>query len=188
LVARAYCDRHDSSVTVRSKSTTVPPVTNGSLSPKCPRGSEAVSGGFTSDPANPTGLTAYAYTSKRTGHRAWTASFVNPDQDNPHSATAFAYCEKHGPKLVTGSESRDVQLNATVTATAKCPPGAKIFSGGYRSTFTQVTPVVSFALPFASRRASGDRWKVSSIGLTARSAPAKGTVTSTETALAYCET
>src|SRR4051794_6495308 len=39
LVAYAYCDQHDRSVAVRSKSTTVDPGGHASLTPKCPRGS-----------------------------------------------------------------------------------------------------------------------------------------------------
>src|SRR5881392_999828 len=60
LVAYAYCDKHDPSVRLRSKTTMVSAGGHTSLTPKCPRGSEAVSGGFESDAPEADGLTAFA--------------------------------------------------------------------------------------------------------------------------------
>jgi hypothetical protein len=184
LVAYAYCDKHDPSVTVRSKSSTVDPGGHASLSPKCPRGSEAVSGGFQSDAptAGTEELTNFAYTSKRSGDRAWKIAVLNPDMSS-HAVKAFAYCEKHGPTLVTRSASKKVSLGQTASITAKCPKGTKPFSGGYESTFQQSGMGFTSSLAFTSKRTSKD-WKVSTIAVVVESPPTK----STEQAFAYCAT
>lgn len=193
LVAHVYCDKHDPGVTVESKSTTVDPGEHATLTPKCQGGREAVSGGHTSDPADPRGFTAYANASRRAGDQGWKVTFQNPDPQNAHDVTAFAYCEKNAPKLVQARGSDDVApVENTATATAKCPKGTEIFSGGYKSTFTESGGAVGYALPFSSDRAKGDKWKVSAIGITVSTAPAalrRGTTTGIrETAIAYCTT
>ncbi len=187
LNAYAYCDKHDPRVSVRSESTTVDPGAHAALTPKCPKGSEAVSGGFQSDePTSPEGLTAFAYTSKRSGDRVWKVAVQNVDSANSHSVKAFAYCEKHGPDLVTraAEEKVDPSTSNTVTITPKCPKGSNIFSGGYKSTFVQKGIGLNFNIAYTSKRSKGDKWKVSAIGVALNSTSTK----SAETALAYCAT
>jgi hypothetical protein len=185
VVAYAYCDKHDPGVTVKSKSTTVSPGAHAGLTPKCGRASEAVSGGFQSDaPDNAPdsdGLTAYAYTSKRAGERGWKVAVQNPDSAS-HKVTAFAYCEKHGPDLTARKASVEMNAMGTKTVAAKCPKGASVFSGGYASTFEGSSNSSKFALAYASKRATGNKWKVSAIHVVVN-ATASGT---TETAFVYC--
>jgi hypothetical protein len=180
-------------MTVREESGTVDPEGRLTLTPRCPRGREAVSGGNTTDPANEEGFTAYANVSKRAGDRGWKVTFQNPDSANAHAVTAFAFCEKHAPKLVDSKDSDDVApVGQTAEATAKCPKGTDIFSGGYRSTFADSGNAVAYALPFASQRRAGDKWRVSAIGVSIATAPASGTkgvlAAISETAIAYCTT
>jgi hypothetical protein len=183
LVAYAYCDKHDPSVSVETRTTTVAGGGHATLTPKCPRGREAVSGGFESDTPGSDGFTNFAYTSKRSGDRAWKTAVLNPDM-SPHGVRAFAYCEKHGPNLVSRSASKKVSLLNTTSITAKCPKGAKAFSGGYKSTFTQSSNETSTSIAFTSKRSGDQRWKVSTIGVALN-----GTATPpTETAIAYCAT
>jgi hypothetical protein len=181
LVAYAYCDKHDPSVTVRSKSMMVDSLAHASVTPKCRRGSEAVSGGFQQDAPGSEGFINLAYTSKRSGDRGWKVSVINPDSV-AHSVTAFAYCEKHGPDLVTRAASDDFQPIGALKIAAKCPSGAKVFSGGYRSSFNQSGNELSFGVPYTSKRSSGEKWKVSALR-----AVLNGTGTrTTETAIVYC--
>jgi hypothetical protein len=185
LVAYAYCDKHDPSVKVRSESTTVDAGGHASLSPKCPRGSEAVSGGFQSDAPTPgtEELTNFAYTSKRSGARAWKIAVLNPDMSS-HKVKAFAYCEKHAPNLVSSSASKQVSPLNTATVTAKCPKGSKAFSGGYKSTFEQSGMGLASSVAFTSKRSGDGSWKVSAIGVVLDSS----TTPQTEKAIAYCAT
>jgi hypothetical protein len=183
LVTYAYCDQHDPSIAVRSKSTTVDGGAHASLTPKCPQGREAVSGGFQSDTPDTEGLTDYAYTSKRVGKQAWKIAVLNPDM-SPHNVQAFAYCEKHAPNLVSRSAQTKTPLEKTTTITAKCPKGAKAFSGGYKSTIAQAGTELQASLAFTSKRSGGRNWKVSALPvLVVAQAP-----TPTETAIAYCAT
>jgi hypothetical protein len=171
-------------VTVRSESSTVDPGGHASLSPKCPRGSEAVSGGFDSDAptAGTEELTNFAYTSKRSGDRAWKIAVLNPDMSS-HAVEAFAYCEKNGPTLVTSTASKKVPSLGTASITAKCPKGSKPFSGGYKSTFEQSGMGLDSSLAFTSKRSS-NAWKVSTIAIVLNSSPTPPT----EKAIAYCAT
>jgi hypothetical protein len=183
LVAFAYCDKHDPSVTVRSKSVTVDGGGHASLAPKCPRGSEAVSGGFESDTPASNGLTDYAYTSKRAGERAWKIAVLNPDMSS-HDVRAFAYCEKHGPNLVSRSASRKVSLGKTATIIATCPKGSHPFSGGYKSTFTGSGAQIASSVAFTSKRQGFRRWKASAIAVVVNGQAERPT----ETAIVYCAT
>jgi hypothetical protein len=183
LVAYAYCDKHDPSVTVRSRATMVAAQGNASLTPKCRRGSEAVSGGLESDAPQADGLTPYAYMSQRVGNRGWKVAVHNLASD-PHAVAAFAYCEKHGPNLVTRTASKDFGVHPTATATAKCPKGASMFSGGYKSTFSHSATAFDYGLPYTSKRSAGDKWKVAAIRVVINTA---GTGAA-ETAIAYCAT
>jgi hypothetical protein len=183
LVAYAYCDKHDPSVAVRSKSATVDGGGHASLTVNCRRGSEAVSGGFQSDTPDTTGLTDYAYTSKRVGKQAWKVALLNPDMSS-HKVRAFAYCEKHAPDLVSRSASKTLSTTpggTTATITAQCPRGAAAFSGGYKSTSSEVDTGLDAGLAYTSKRSGGD-WKVSAILVSVKGPP------ETETAIAYCVT
>ena len=184
LVAYAYCDKHKPAVEVRSRATTVDAGSHASLNAKCPRGSEAVSGGFQSKAPATKGLTDYAYTSKRVGKQAWKVAVLNPDQMNPHQVQVFAYCEKHGPNLESRSAQEKTPPGETSTITAKCPREAKAFSGGYKSTSTEVDTELQASLAFTSKRSGGRNWKVSALPVLV----AVGAPTPTETAIVYCET
>jgi hypothetical protein len=185
LVAYSYCDTRDPRVTVRSESTTVDPGGHATLTPKCARGREAVSGGFQSDqPTSSEGFTAFAYTSMRSGDRVWKVAVANVDSANSHSVDAFAYCEKHGPDLVTRGAEEKVGHAPTVTITPSCPKGSKIFSGGYKSTFSDSGGGMDFNIAYTSKRNAGKKWKVSAIAVALNTTSTK----SAETALAYCAT
>ncbi|MGE5236590.1 MAG: hypothetical protein ACM3O7_09595 [Acidobacteriota bacterium] len=183
LVAYAYCDKHDPSVSVRGDSTTVDGGGHASLEPTCPHGSEAVSGGFQSDTPGTDGLTDYAYASKRVGDQAWKIAVLNPDMSS-HKVRAFAYCEKRPPNLVSQSASKKVSLGTTPTISAKCPKGSKAFSGGYQSTLAQSGTEIDTSLAFTSKRSSGQSWKVSAIAVSINGPAAPPT----EKAIVYCAT
>ena len=118
LVAYAYCDKHEPSVEVRSRATTVD--AGIAREPQCQVPARK-RGGLRRIPVQgpaTKGLTDYAYTSKRVGKQAWKIAVLNPDQMNPHKVQVFAYCEKHGPNL----ESRSAQ--------EKTPPGEDLHDHG----------------------------------------------------------
>jgi hypothetical protein len=183
LFSYAYCDKRDPSVTVLSDVAIVPPGGHATLAPSCQSQREAVSGGFVADPPDTNGFTDYAYTSMRSGERAWKVGVLNPDMTTKHRVRAIVYCEKKGPKLVTRSASETVSIARplkTATLSAKCPSGKKPFSGGYESTITQSSRGVQAGLAFTSRRAAHRSWQVSAAPVVVQGQAPK------ETAFVYC--
>jgi hypothetical protein len=182
LFSYVYCDSHEPGLVVETNTDTILASSNGSVTAKCPRGSEAVSGGFQSPSGGFLAKTLFAYGSKRVGDRKWTVSVVSNDPMNDHKLKAFAYCDRRQPGLVTRSKNGTVTGVQKVSLTPKCPNGAQAFSGGYDSTLdtTKNPPATAFA--FTSRRASSSSWRVSAVG------NGDNTNTATETAFVYCKT
>jgi hypothetical protein len=181
LFSYVYCDRHEPGLVVASKSNSIPASDHGSATAKCPRGTEAVSGGFRSPKAGPDAETLFAFTSKRVGDRKWKVAVGNNDSTDAHKLKAFAYCDKHQPGLVTRSKDRTLAGGDKLSLSPKCPNGRRAFSGGYASTIDPATDTAGFA--FTSRRDSKSSWKVSAFG----NGGGMAMTTSTETALVYCK-
>jgi hypothetical protein len=186
IIAYAYCDKHDPSLKVATDSAIVASRGHATLTPKCPKSHEAVSGGFQSDApqAGTEQFTDLAYTSKRAGDSGWKISVVNPDPLS-HKVDAFAYCEKHAPKLVSRSASKNVPLADTASVSAKCPQGGKVVSGGYKSTFDGSDTGFVTSIAFTSKRSKDQSWKVSAIGA---ALSASQTSPPKEKAIVYCTT
>jgi hypothetical protein len=179
FVTYAYCDKHEPGLSVKSKADMIQSFSNGSVTARCPSGSEAVSGGFHSPKGGPTGQTLFAYASKRVGDRKWRVSVVSNDGMNANKLTVFAYCDKRQPGLVSRSKQTTVTAGDSVSLTVRCKNGGEPFSGGYESTLDTTTGVDT-AFAFTSRRTSSSTWKVSAFGNA-------GGTTPTVTAFAYCK-
>jgi hypothetical protein len=175
LDAYAVCDTRSPGLLIRSKTRTVGPGgTKRADSPgvrtlvaKCPKGSEAVSGGFSSPDARAKGRkAAYAFTSKRVRKRGWKVRAANNDFQNQRKIKAYAYCAKHEPGLDVETKHVTVPPGNKATLDIGCRHGEKPLSGGYASTYSpgsgMSTPIAAFA--FTSRPISGDRWRVSAFG------------------------
>jgi hypothetical protein len=181
LDAYAVCDTHSPGLLIRSKTRTVGPGGTKRADPpgvrtlvaKCPKGSEAVSGGFSSPDARAAGRkAAYAFTSKRVRKRGWKVRAANNDFQNQRKIKAYAYCAKHEPGLDVETKHVTVPPGNKATLDVGCRQGEKPLSGGYASTYApgadMSPPIAAFA--FTSRPISGDRWRVSAFG---EGAPAK---------------
>jgi hypothetical protein len=180
MFSYAYCDKHQPNLAVAKKTTTIASNENGSAVAKCPRGSEAFSGGWRS-PKKVTGDNAFfAFTSKRAGDRKWKVTAFNDDDNNPHKLKVFAYCDKRQPGLVERSKSTTVGGGVKTSLAPKCPNGRQAVSGGFESA-TVNTPFDA-AFTFASRRTSQSTWKTSAYG---NGDPATD---SPITAFVYCNT
>jgi hypothetical protein len=178
FVAYVYCDTHEPGLSTRSKTKTIAAFANGTVTVRCPTGTEAVSGGFEDERAGVNIETTVPYTSERVGTRAWKVEVLNADQANPHPATAFAYCDARRPGLVARTMQANLNAGQTNTLDVECRHGAKPFSGGFASSFVAATRNAGF--PFTSRRLPGGLWRVSAVGN-------GSTGSSTETAIAYCK-
>jgi hypothetical protein len=180
MFSYAYCDTHEPNLAVATKTRTIAGAANGSTAATCPRGSEAVSGGWQS-PKNVTGDDAFfAFTSKRLSDRKWKVTAFNDDSTNAHNLKVFAYCDKRQPGLTERSKSTTVALGVKTSLDVNCPKGRQAVSGGFQSA--AVDQPFDAAFTFTSRRMSPSTWRTSSYG--------NGTSTTDRpiTALAYCKT
>jgi hypothetical protein len=128
LTTFVYCDKSRSRL--KEKSSVVPfdsETTTASATAKCRRGSEAISGGFSSDPQFPPNAVAL----RRDGKRRWTASAINPGSTG--TFTAFAYCDKSEPGLKARSTTVAIGNFEPGSATTKCKRGTELVSGGFSS-------------------------------------------------------
>ncbi len=96
LTVFAYCDKGQPGLVERSKSTKVAGGVATSLAPKCPKGLQAVSGGFESKELTPGQAdAAFTFGSRRTSGATWrTAAYGNGKSTEKSPITAFAYCKK----------------------------------------------------------------------------------------------
>jgi hypothetical protein len=158
------------SLTTASKTVTVAPEADGSTSARCPSGSEVVSGGFSApgfDPTATTGPAILLFASHRDGDRNWDVAGHNFHQSTPSPAAtepgsgqlaAYAYCDKHDPKLVVRSKSTTVQALSIGSVEVDCPTGTEAVSGGFSSP---AGGPLGTNFPYTSKRASPGSWKVS---------------------------
>jgi hypothetical protein len=171
-VGYAYCDTRKPGLSGKSDTVSIPPLSNGSATATCPRGSEAVSGGFSG--FGPLDSAVFPYTSKRVGDRSWKVVGRNSDQNNAEDLKAFAYCDKHEPGLDAKSAHVSVPDQTARSVTAKCGHGKSAYSGGYAGQ------VDSNNGPFAfkSKKSKGGDWSAAAEGN--RTGPGRFTV------FAYC--
>jgi hypothetical protein len=114
----------------KAQTTTVAPTTVGSATAKCKRGTKAVSGGFASpySPGSDEFGSLIPQESHRQGARRWVAAAYDLGL-NPGELTAFANCRDE--KLKARSASIAIEPGEGGTASAKCPKGTRVLSGGF---------------------------------------------------------
>jgi hypothetical protein len=175
-----YCDRHEPGLKAKSKETTLAPGELGSATARCPRESEAVSGGFSNpDFGNFVSPSAdiMPSTSKRVGGRSWKATGYNRG-DADGTFVALAYCDKHQPGLSTRSKDVSILSEETGSVTAKCPKGRGAVAGGFDGHAIDTIPIGSRgAFTYTSKRRITRGWKAS----------AQAFGDSTLTSYAYCK-
>src|SRR5436190_17261121 len=132
----------------------------GTLSPKCPRGSEAVSGGFANPDFDPTasgGSQFLPIASRRKLRRSWKTSVVNEESESG-TLVAYAYCDKHKPDLEARSQTVALDPEQLGSVTARCPSGSEAVAGGFASP-DFIDPAAPGVLPVASKRTGERGWK-----------------------------
>jgi hypothetical protein len=159
LTAFVYCDRSEPGLKKKSIDVSFDPeTTTPSSTAKCKRGSEAVSGGFSSESE----FRPQAVASRRDGKRRWTASGINPASEG--TFTAFAYCDKSEPGLKTKSATVAIGGFQSGTATTKCKRKTQLVSGGFSSPEGMTAGFPGPAVIVTESRREGKRsWTVSGI-------------------------
>jgi hypothetical protein len=132
-----------------------------------PGRSKAVAGGYVAPPDMPDGLGAEAHESRRVGARKWTTSTYN--SGTGERLTTFAYCRDEVIRIATAqvgiaaAQAGFPPLLDTGSATAKCPRGTRVVSGGFDNPDFAHTggfdgPNIR---PYESRKVGKRKWKVS---------------------------
>jgi hypothetical protein len=161
LISFAYCDTNQPGLKVRWQSLRLHSLRPGSATAKCPRGSEAVSGGFASPDASTGGDAVLAVASKRASQRKWKVFAYNNDDTNSQRLVAYAYCDTHQPGLQAESKRVKVPLAQKRSVTAKCRHGSKVVSGGFAA---RVNASADGPFVFASKKASRTKWRARAVG------------------------
>jgi hypothetical protein len=153
LVGYVYCSKTLPTLKVRSASKTLGDDDDTSVSARCKKGGEAVSGGFVTGDFENEELQPYE--SRRTGKRRWTVSATNFGP-GANELTAIAYCAQHKLGLKAKSaEDTTTEQGSLVFAEARCRKGTKAVSGGFSGVMELNDRQT---VPFQSTRTGRSRW------------------------------
>jgi hypothetical protein len=181
LVALAYCAKPSHAIRVRSKRVQVPPLSYRSTTAKCRRGSEAIAGGFAANSFSPNSG-VITVTSRRKGKRGWKVGGFNvagPPTGASSPLTAYAYCERSGPKLHTRLKRVNAPAGSVRSVRVKCPKRSTALSGGFDGNFGGFGQSLTTSVAVSSRRGGhGKAWRADALSA--------GPVGSTVTTYAYC--
>jgi hypothetical protein len=181
LVALAYCAKPSHPIRVRSKRVPVPPASYRSVTAKCRRGSEAIAGGFAANRFSASSE-LITVTSRRKGKRGWKVGAFNaagPPTGASSPLTAYAYCERSGPKLHTRLKRVGAPSGSVRSVTVKCPKRSTALSGGFDGNFGGIGQSLTTSVAVSSRRGGhGKAWRADALS----AGPAESTVT----VYAYC--
>jgi hypothetical protein len=152
----------------------------GTATASCPKGTIAVSGGFSQSPAAELSPGHYVnvHDSHRVGSRSWSVSGVQL-ANQTSTLTAFAYCRPgKKPKQTTRSVPLGAAPRSEATAIASCPGNQSAISGGFTvpRLIGQTSTFLTNAEILGQRK-----WAVTGVR-SSTSASSEGVVTS----YAYC--
>jgi hypothetical protein len=127
LTTYAYCDTSPRSIVTKESHAGLPVNKPRAVTATCPAGTTILSGGF--KVANGPHSSGAVYRSRRAGN-GWQAAGYN---GGPGQATlrVFAYCQRHGPQLVTRTAFKLVPKQKLASVQANCPAGTIPVSGGF---------------------------------------------------------
>ena len=130
----------------------------------CPKGTRAVSGGYTTSVPNPPSSWLNVSESQLVGKRSWQVSgaeyFGGSD-----TLTAYAYCQAFSGKIQVreAQVAVDPTVGSSAVVQANCPGGTKAISGGFS---TEVANASDSTYVSRSIAAGGSRWVVDATRLT----------------------
>lgn len=148
----------------------------------CPRGTEAISGGYRLtnhiDISGPASSALLPYSSRRAGKRRWKVSVYKAGLGKePERLTALADCRRPAERLrvgvarstllVSSFNDADIAPVAVGTVTAPCPTGTRPLAGGFRISVDGASTLVDGPPPavvFGSR-AVGSGWELTAARL-----------------------
>jgi hypothetical protein len=149
----AYCVARPPHLRVAEARVPIQPSSSATATATCPRGTEAVSGGFSDQYAGTNGSFVFGFSTKRVGRRAWRASAINLSGSTPSALIALANCDPSEPGLTERVRRIEVPANGTRSTTVRCGRGREAWSAGFES------PTGNGAHPYELRRLHRRAWR-----------------------------
>ncbi|MGH2925334.1 MAG: hypothetical protein ACRDK1_05105 [Solirubrobacterales bacterium] len=180
LASFAYCGVHAPQIV--SKRVQLFPSSYGNALARCPSGTEAIAGGFATNKFDPDkGPRIIAFTSRRAGERKWRVGGFNiGGKSGPGSSgrlIAYAYCSSAAQRIITRSETVEVDPNAEATVDAGCPSGSRALSGGFDGHFGIGSSDLKASIALTSKRIDhGLAWRTAAFGIANQPAAVTGYV------------
>jgi hypothetical protein len=176
ITVSALCSRRNPRVRVLADVFPVPPAGKVKETLRCPKGREAITGGFDAPGfAIDRGPEVIAFESRRKGRRKWRVSAYNNSSTIAGEIAVSVSCAKRRPRLRKVRATGVAVDQAPLVLAPRCGPGQELWSGGFVADFQSFDP---FALILADRSyPDGKRWVSRFVGM-----QTGGEVT----ALAYC--
>jgi hypothetical protein len=162
------------SIVAASNSVSIGPNTFAPVAAPCPSGTDPVSAGFQVGGFDTVEGGVLPTTSRRSAAGS-NAIGGNYSDSATGALTDYAYCDTSSRNIVTRAASVNLPADVPKSATAMCPEGTKVISGGY-VTISGGSGVEVF--PYRSRKALNG-WRASAVDF--------GSGGGTLRALAYCQ-
>jgi hypothetical protein len=176
LTVFAYCDPRPSGFDLRHTSVAIGPSSKVTVTARCPRGSEAVSGGFSDKFAGTRGKPpVFGFRSRRVRRRGWRASAFNLSDAGSSRFIVFVNCDPRRPRLRERSKTIDVSPGDPETTLIHCGKHRQAWSAGFSGSVA--VPSGNGSFPYQLVRTNRRTWQASAF---AEGAPA------TFTAHVYC--
>jgi hypothetical protein len=149
-----YCDKKQPGLKRKSVTEKPAAITQETVTARCGRGKEAVSGGF-EVPDTKLVLTS----SRRAGKRAWEVGYIRIPGT---PITAFVLCDKSKPGLKT-KEASATASSESETLDAKCKRRQELRSGGFYAEYDYPSGE-DISSVNASKKEGRRKWMVSATG------------------------
>lgn len=139
-------------------SVVVPAFGTAGATASCPKGTRALSGGFSAPEFDNNGRATVRYSSTRAGKRSWRVEAAGLG-DSSGPIVAHAYCQKPPLRVRVARATTMLQPNSMGSVTATCRKGEQAIGGGFGSPqFELLGGAHSLAL--GSHRAGRRAWRV----------------------------
>ena len=162
-ITYAYCVKRPPPLQVVDKSVRIGPGATASATATCPRGTEALSGGFSDAYAGTNGSLVFSFRSMRVGTRGWRASAVNMSATIGSELTAMATCSPAQPGLSERWRTLELRPGGARSTTLRCFPGTEPWSGGFESNVR--APSGHGAYPFRMKRTGSRGWRAAAFAV-----------------------
>ena len=156
-IVYAYCVPRPPRLHLAERRVRIGPRAKASVTAWCPRGMEAVSGGFSDLYGGTNGSLVFGFRSVRVGTRGWRAGAVNMSRSVGSSLIVYATCSRARPGLSERWRTLELPRGGARSATISCFPGSEPWSAGFESPVK--APSGHGAYPFVLKRLGDHAWK-----------------------------